>query len=300
MKSHKAPPMIDGVSASTIYLEKMSGTQPKCLYDFLCQKFAHIDGDEWRQRFADGRVFWDDGTPASGNDVYEHGRAIYYYRSLASEVPVPFCHEILFENSALMVVDKPHFLTVTPSGQYVQQTLLTRLKKDSGNPDLSPIHRLDKETAGLILISKDPTTRGLYQSLFASRAITKLYHAIAPYRQMLGVVDVHLHLHRGEPFYTMAVGDDTPNSHTQIRQLSQHGEWAKYELRPTTGKLHQLRVHLNHLGIPIKNDPYYPTVCHKAADDFGSPLQLLAKSLFFIDPITGEEMSFESHRRLEF
>lgn len=295
-------PMLDGVSASMIYLEKMDAVvQPKRLFDFLCQKFAHIAVDEWRQRFVDGLVFWDDGVPACIDDEYDYGRTIYYYRFLKHEIIVPFSHEIIFENQELMVVDKPHFLTITPSGQYVQQTLLTRLKKDSGNSKLSPIHRLDKETAGLILISKNPATRGLYQSLFKSQNIKKIYHAIAPVRHdLMFPLDLHLHLVRKEPFYTMKVADGTPNSHTHITHLQTRGDWAKYELYPTTGKLHQLRVYLSHLGIPIKNDPYYPTVRHKAPDDFGSPLQLLAKSLSFIDPITGELMAFESKRQLEF
>lgn len=296
-------PMIDGVSPSVIYLEKFSHAHqtPASVFEFLCQKFPHIATDEWQRRFADGLIFWDDGERCHHQAPYEYGRSIYYYRFLEHEITVPFSHEIIFENQELMVVDKPHFLTVTPSGNYVKQTLLTRLKQQSGNPDLSPIHRLDKETAGLILISKNPATRGLYQALFQSQNIKKVYHAIAPVHQNLALpMDLHLHLVRGEPFYTMTVADGTPNSHTHIVHLQTKGDWAKYELHPSTGKLHQLRVHLNHLGIAIKNDPYYPCVRHKAEGDFTAPLQLLAHSLCFTDPITGRLMSFVSNRRLEF
>ena len=296
-------PMIDGVSASVIYLEKFNNKEqpPASMFDFLCQKFPHIGADEWRRRFDDGLIFWENGVPCLFDEPYQYGRSIYYYRFLEHEIIVPFAHEIVFENQEFMVVDKPHFLTVTPSGNYVKQTLLTRLKRHSNNPDLSPIHRLDRETAGLILISKNPATRGLYQALFKSQAIKKIYHAIAPIQQNLTFpLDLHLHLTRGEPFYTMTVADDTPNSHTHIRLIATQGDWAKYELHPTTGKLHQLRVHLNHLGLAIKNDPYYPCVRHKADGDFSQPLQLLAKSLCFIDPVTGEQMSFESKRQLAF
>lgn len=296
------PPMIDGVSPSVVYLEKfMDNTNtPADIYHFLCQKFPHILPDEWQRRFDDGLVIWDDGRRVDANSPYCHGRHIYYYRFLENETIVPFEHEIIFENREFMVVDKPHFLTVTPSGNYVRQTLLTRLKCKTNISTLSPIHRLDRETAGLILISKNSETRGIYQSLFKKQTIKKVYHAIAPVHFGLAFpLDVNLCMERGEPFYTMAVVDGVPNSHTRIHRLQVHDGWAKYELYPTTGKLHQLRVHLNHLGIPIKNDPYYPSICHKEQGDFASPLQLLAYSLSFVDPITKQQMSFRSNRTLD-
>lgn len=298
-----APPMKDGVSPSRIYLEKLNNT-PKNLLVFLCQKFPHVSFDEWQARFENGDV-WSDTTeggfvPLMSDAPYLHGRTIYYYRSLACEVVVPFDYQILFENDEFMVVDKPHFLAVTPSGNHVKQTLLTRLKADTDNANLSPIHRLDKETAGLILVSKNPATRHLYQALFANHAITKVYHAIATVNHNLTMpMDVRLHLERGEPFYLMRVNADKPaNTHTHIDVLALRGNMAKYELRPSTGKLHQLRVHLNHLGMPICHDPYYPSVCHKPKDDFTHPLQLLAKYLEFKDPMTGKWHRFVSRRQL--
>lgn len=297
------PPMMEGVSPSKIYLEKFcdKAKTPALIFDFFCQKFPHITIDEWQRRFDEGLVFWDDGMPVRADEPYVYGRSVYYYRFLASEVVVPFEHEVIFENQEFMVVDKPHFLTVTPSGDYVKQTLLTRLKHQTNNPDLSPIHRLDKETAGLILISKNPKTRSLYQSLFHTQDIKKIYHAIAPINHELTFpLDLHLHLTRGDPFYIMQVKSEKPNSHTRMTLIKTQGDWAKYELEPSTGKLHQLRVHLNHLGIAIKNDPYYPCVRHKATNDFTLPLQLLAYSLCFIDPMTGRECFFSSNRTLEF
>ncbi|MBE9590512.1 pseudouridylate synthase [Moraxella sp. K127] len=299
-----APPMKDGVSPSRIYLEKLNNT-PKNLLVFLCQKFPHVSFDEWWARFENGDV-WSDTTeggfvPLMSDAPYLHGRTIYYYRSLACEVVVPFDYQIIFENDEFMVVDKPHFLAVTPSGSYVKQTLLARLKADTGNADLSPIHRLDRETAGLILISRNVATRHRYQALFAHHAINKVYHAIATVNHNLTMpTDVRLHLERGEPFYVMCVNTDKPvNTHTHIDILAVKGDLAKYELRPTTGKLHQLRVHLNHLGTPICHDPYYPSVRHKPKDDFTSPLQLLAKHLVFDDPITGERREFTSRQELD-
>ncbi|OPH38736.1 hypothetical protein B5J94_02775 [Moraxella lacunata] len=306
--------MKDGISPSRIYLEKLNN-QPESLLAFLCQKFPHISPDEWQTRFDGGDIWGDIGgemtggvTPLMAETPYVHGRTIYYYRTLQDEIAVPFDYHILFENDEFMVVDKPHFLAVTPSGSYVKQTLLTRLKADTGNADLSPIHRLDRETAGLILISKNVATRHQYQALFAHHAITKVYHAITKVYHAIGIVnhnltmpmDIRLHLERGEPFYVMRVNaDKSANTHTHIDILAVKGDLAKYELRPTTGKLHQLRVHLNHLGIPICHDPYYPTVRHKPKDDFTKPLQLLAKHLVFNDPITGERWEFTSRQNLD-
>ena len=224
---------------------------------------------------------------------------MFYYRFLAHEIEVPSQHEILFENDHFLVVDKPHFLTISPTGQYVQQTLLVRLKKQTGIEHLTPIHRLDRETAGLVMFSKCIHSRGLYQQMFADRQVQKTYHAIAPFNRELNFPhSVKLHMQKGEPFYTMQVLDKAPNSETEILLLEHDATWAKYELKPETGKQHQLRVHLNFLGLPIKNDPFYPKVVHKADDDFSQPLQLLAKHLSFKDPITQQLMQFSSNFEL--
>lgn len=288
----------DGVSPSKLYLPAMANP-PDSLLDFLCQKFVHIDKATWQQRFVHGLITLSDGMVLDESSPYLAGQTLYYYRHMADEVVVPFEHKIIFENDELMVVDKPHFLTVSPAGRYVQQTLLTRLKHETNNEHLSPIHRLDKDTAGLILISKNPTTRHLYQSLFARQAVHKTYHAIAPSTNLPMPQTLTLHVERGEPFYTMRVNPDKrANSHTIIKVLDEQDNWSKYELTPTTGKLHQLRLHMAYLGLPIKNDPFYPQVCHLAPDDFSRPLQLLAYRLALTDPVTGEDFMWTSSLRL--
>lgn len=293
--------MRQGVSPSKLYLPKIDPA-PETICAYLCQRFGHIDEEQWRQRFDEGLVMDASGAPLRADARYQHGLTIHYYRQLPDEVVVPFAHRVIFENEQLMVVDKPHFLTVAPAGRYVTQTLLTRLKAETGNAELSPIHRLDRETAGLILFAKTASARSAYQALFADRAITKIYHAIAPVKQDLSFgMSLDLCLERGEPFYTMKVGQGTANTHTDIDliKVSRCGRFGLYELRPTTGKLHQLRVHLHHLGIAILHDSFYPIVAHKAEDDFSQPLQLLAKHLSFTDPLTGEAMAFESSFALQ-
>ncbi|WP_199964377.1 pseudouridine synthase [Acinetobacter calcoaceticus] len=292
------PPMIDGVSASQIYLPAHINAQT--IYQYLCQHFPHIKAVEWQQRFQDGLIYAANGKKLTLDSPYLSNTHIFYYRFLAYEPHVPFEHRILFENDDLLVVDKPHFLTISPTGQYVKETLLVRLKKQTGNEFLTPIHRLDRETAGVVLFCKRPESRGIYQQLFADRQVHKIYHAIARYKSELKFPQtLCLHLDKGTPFYTMQViANAKANTETKIELLEHNQYWAKYCLAPTTGKQHQLRVHLNYLEIPIKNDPFYPEVQHKADNDFSEPLQLLAKHISFIDPLTKEEMSFNSELEL--
>ncbi len=292
------PPMINGVSASKVYLPLQTETQT--IYEYLCSHFPHIKIEEWKQRFQDGLIYAANGDKLTLTSPYVGNTHIFYYRFLAYEPHVPFEHQILFENDDLLVVDKPHFLTISPTGQYVQETLLVRLKKQTGNEFLTPIHRLDRETAGVVLFCKQVESRGIYQQLFAERQVNKIYHAVAPYKKDLNFPQtLHLHLDKGHPFYTMQVIENTKaNTQTYIELIEHNQIWAKYRLTPTTGKQHQLRVHLNYLEIPIKNDPFYPVVQHKAEDDFSEPLQLLAKHISFTDPLTKEGMSFNSQFEL--
>lgn len=286
------PPMINGVSASKVYLQPSSA---RTVYAYLCQQFPHISAAEWQSRFQDGLVYDAHGQRLHIDSPFQVHTHCFYYRFLAHEVTVPFQHQILFENEDLLVVDKPHFLTMSPTGQYVQQTLLVRLKQQTGNEQLTPIHRLDRETAGVVLFSKQPASRGLYQQMFAERQVRKTYHAIAAFRADLSFpCTTRYRMEKGQPFYTMQVVDGVPNSETDIELLAHNGHLAKYLLKPVTGKQHQLRVHLNQLGIAILNDPFYPQVQHKTEDDFSAPLQLLAKDICFQDPISKAAMAFSS------
>lgn len=295
------PPMLHGVSASKVFIPLQPKEIFKSVYDFLCSHFPHISPSEWQQRFNDGLVFSAQGHLLELNSPYQPNTHIFYYRFLAHEISVPFEHTILFENDDLLVVDKPHFLTMSPTGKYVQETLLVRLKQQTGNDDLTPIHRLDRETAGVVLFCKRPESRGIYQTLFAKREVYKVYYAIAAYNPLIKLPQkLSLCLEKGEPFYTMRVNPNGQvNSETLIECLAHHQKWAKYRLSPSTGKQHQLRLHLSFLNIPIKNDPFYPVVQHKPEDDFSSPLQLLAKELSFFDPITQSPMHFKSHYELD-
>jgi tRNA pseudouridine32 synthase/23S rRNA pseudouridine746 synthase len=203
-----------------------------------------------------------------------------------------------------VVADKPHFLPVTPSGLYLHQTLLNRLKKKTGLQTLSPIHRIDRDTAGIVIFSVKPDERASYQNLFRDRSVTKIYEAIAPYSEALNAklpMTYQSRLEESEHFLQMQEVGGEPNADTLIELISQNIPWAKYRLTPGSGKKHQLRCHLGALGIPIKHDQIYPILTpYQEYDlDFSKPLQLLAKEIAFLDPITREQRAFTSQRALE-
>lgn len=225
---------------------------------------------------------------------------VHYYREVATEPLIPFAEQILHADDDLLVVDKPHFLPVMPAGAFVRQTLLFRLQETLGNPDIVPLHRVDRGTAGLVMFSLNPATRSAYQALFRDRAIRKHYEALAPALPDIGFPLVRRsRLQRGEPFFRMREVAGASNSESRIDVLDGRGDVWRYALEPVTGKKHQLRVHMAALGAPIINDAFYPDLREQSADNHALPLQLLARSLAFVDPLTGEVRAFRSGLALE-
>ncbi len=266
---------------------------------FLCAQFPAITETLWLNRLRADEVLDSHHTIINEHTPYRSGTHLFYYRELPPEIPVPFLEEILFHNEHLLVVDKPHFLPVIPSGRFLQQTLLVRLKNTLGLTDLTPIHRIDKDTAGLVMFSCQPATRGIYHQLFEQRKIHKTYHAIAATRHDLTYPLCHKsRLASAEEFFRMSEVSGLHNSETHIHLLEDRGKHSLYQLNPVTGKKHQLRVHMAALGMPLVNDVLYPAICDTAHDDFSQPLQLLAKQLQFQDPLTGAQHSFSSKQSL--
>lgn len=280
------------------HLQLPPGAWPTLL-DGLCARFPRIDRETWIRRFARGRVQDAGGRTLAEDAPYRVGTEVRYFREVDEEPRIPFEAQILFADADLVVADKPHFLPVTPAGRFVAETLLARLRLQLCNPALVPLHRIDRETAGLVLFSANPETRVAYQSLFLQRAIDKTYEAIAPPLPALAMPHVRRsHLCAGEPFFRMCEGDGIPNSETRMEVIEQGAPAWRYRLQPITGRKHQLRVHMAALGAPIVNDTLYPELAMRAPDDFSRPLQLLAKALRFNDPIDGQPRSFESRHML--
>ena len=288
----------DGVAPSCVSLP--AGPWPTML-DFLLQRFAAIPEPEWRRRIAGLEVVDEFGGHVTPERVYRPHIRLYYYRSLTHEEPIPFEEVILFQDEHLVVADKPHFLPVTAGGGYVQEVLQVRLKRRLNFDALQPIHRIDRETAGVVVFCVQPRERNAYHALFRQHAVQKTYQAIAAWRAELNFPQTRRsRIAQGEPFFLQRETAGEPNAQTEIQILEVQGERARYRLLPHTGQKHQLRVHMSALGLALENDPFYPDVrrAQGERDDWTRPLQLLAKSIAFMDPITGQPRHFESPREL--
>ncbi|MBU3545614.1 pseudouridine synthase [Polynucleobacter sp. MWH-Jannik1A5] len=291
----------EGVSASRVYLP--ADQAHSNLLSFFLKQFPHIAEGEWVSRFNEGLILDQEGNTLEANDQYLPNTHLVYFRRLEREPEIPFEEKILYQDEHILVADKPHFLPVTPSGLYLHQTLLNRLKKTTGIQTLSPIHRIDRDTAGLVIFSVNPNERAQYQNLFRDRAVKKVYEAIAPYSNELQQklpMTYQSRLEESEHFLQMHEVQGEPNSDTLIEILEVKEPFARYRLTPGSGKKHQLRCHLNSLGVPIKNDQIYPILTpYQEYDlDFSKPLQLLAKEVSFQDPITGQLRVFNSQQEL--
>ncbi len=297
-------PVKNGVGPSVVGLPKDDQSQWRTITDFLTDRFPAIARATWLQRMADGDVEDEFGKPVTPYRLYQGHIRVYYYRDLPVEERIPFDEVILHQDEHLIVVDKPHFLPVTPSGKYLRETVLVRLKRKLGLDDLVPIHRIDRDTAGLVLFSVKPTTRDAYQALFRDRAVHKTYEAIAPYRPDLNFpLTRHSRIvedtSEGRGFMTQTEVDGLANALTHMQVLEIKGHLARYQLKPVTGKRHQLRVHMLALGIPILGDGIYPVLTPEGQIDYDNPLQLLAQSIEWVDPISKEIRRFESRFKLK-
>ncbi len=270
------------------------------IVEFLFTAFPNVPQSRWAERIVEGKVLDDAGDPITSATMYAPSKRLFYFRETEHEPVVPFAEHILFQNHEILAACKPHFLPVIPGGRYVEECLLNRLRATTGIDDLAPLHRLDRETAGVVLFSVNKRTRGRYQQLFMAGAIEKIYHALAdvshPPRERHWTVENRIV--RGEPRFRMITVPGAANARTHIQLLEMNGHRALFRLQPVTGKTHQLRVHMSGLGFPIINDRVYPDLQPKRDDDFDQPLQLLAKEIRFRDPVCGTDRVFRSEREL--
>lgn len=278
--------------ASTLQLPP--GSWPT-VFECLCAHFPGVTRAQWQDRFERTRVLDASGQPIGIEAAYREGLAVRYFREVLNEPRIPFDAIVLHADEHLVVADKPHFLAVVPAGRFVEETLLRRLIRKLDNPDLVPLHRIDRGTAGLVMFSANPATRSRYQALFREQRIEKAYEALAP-----ALPDLHFPLQRrsrivrGEPFFRMRESEGPANSETVIDVIDRdHSHW-RYALKPVSGRKHQLRVHMAGLGAPILNDPFYPELREQADDDHQHQLKLLARSLAFVDPLSGTFRIFQS------
>ena len=249
-----------------------------------------------------GRIVDVSGRPVSRDMAYVPGMFVWFHRELPDEEQVPFTVDVMYRDEHVVVADKPHFLATTPRGSHVTETALARLRRELGLPTLGAAHRLDRLTAGLVLFTVRPGERGAYQSLFRDRRVRKEYEAVAPYDPGLALPrTVRSRIVKERGVLAAYEVDGEPNAISRIELIEHRADGSgRYRLLPSTGQTHQLRVHMNALGLPILGDPLYPVVTGPGpAGDFRRPLQLLARALQFTDPVTGAEHRFRSARTLE-
>ena len=292
------PPDRDGVGPSCVGLPP--GPWPTML-DFFAERFPAISRAVWQQRMAQGLVIDERGVAVTPESAYQAHLRIYYYRAVVAEPRIAFDEVVLYQDEHLVVADKPHFLPVVPSGNYLNETLLLRLRHKLGLSTLVPIHRIDRDTAGLVLFSVRPESRAPYHALFSQRQVNKTYEAIAPWRSDLALpLTRQSRIVEAGHFMLQHEVSGEANAITHVDVLEVQGALARYRLRPVTGKRHQLRVHMAALGLPIVGDGLYPTLTPEGQIDYQRPLQLLARSIEFTDPINGQLRRFESLQRLLF
>lgn len=273
-------------------------TDKATVFSFLVSHFNQIDAAVWQQRIVDGKVHWRDGRLITLACAFIPRERVYYYREVLVEKKVPFREKIIYQDDNIIIAYKPHFLAVSPSGQFVNECLVNRLRIKTGIETLVTAHRLDRATAGLMLLSKHVEQRHLYHDLFKHGKITKHYQAIARLTpQLLQQHNeaklalplcwtVKNRIVKSQPSFTMQIVEGESNSHSEIELIKVQGELGLFRLSPITGKTHQLRLHMQSLGMPLVNDRLYPTLLDRCDDNFNQPLQLLAQQLSFTDPVT--------------
>jgi tRNA pseudouridine32 synthase/23S rRNA pseudouridine746 synthase len=282
---------------SRLYLSKLDDP-PRTTLDYLISHFPQIPADVWRKRVASGLVTLDDGTTLNDDTPYRHGTTVLYQREISSEPTLPEEENILYQNGEILVADKPHGMPVTPAGEYVERSLLVRLQKSTGLATLTPAHRLDRETAGVVLFTVDAACRGRYQRLFSDRAIEREYLAVARVEDVPAVKQWHVEnrIGPGVPWFRQQIVDGPANAITDVELLELQAGLGLFRIMPKTGKTHQLRLHMATIGFPIVGDQIYPEI--RKQQDADPPLQLLARRLAFTDPLSGEARSFVSLRSL--
>ncbi|AOW94636.1 pseudouridine synthase [Rhodococcus sp. WMMA185] len=275
-----------------------AGVEANTIAEFLVQ--AHpAESEHWLSLVDGGGIVDEHGRVVDLETRYAPTRFVYFYRDPPPEIRVPFDIEILHRDDRLLVIDKPHFLATIPRGAHITETAVVRLRRALDLPDLTPAHRLDRMTAGVLMFLIRREDRRAYQDLFVSQQVAKDYEAIAAYDPAIEFPrTVRSRIAKEHGVMTATEEPGEPNSETVIELIEARGAQARYRLRPKTGRTHQLRLHMSSMGLPILGDNYYPNFRRSEPGDFSTPLRLLARAIEFIDPHTREARRFESRRTL--
>jgi tRNA pseudouridine32 synthase/23S rRNA pseudouridine746 synthase len=284
---------------SRLYLPKFDRA-PETIFQYLLARFPQVDAATWRERMSRGAITLSDGTTLNEDSPYRHGVTVFYRKEVPSEPALREEPAVLYRDEEIIVVDKPHGMPVTPSGQHIERSLFIRVQRMTGLPDLTPVHRLDLDTAGLVLFTIKENARAAYSRLFAEGRIEREYLAVGHVNTAPQQAFWHIEnrIEGGDPWFLQRIVEGRVNAITDIELIDAQSNLGWFRLLPQTGKRHQLRLHMASIGCPIVGDPFYPILTSQRDPDL--PLQLLARRLAFIDPLSGEARSFTSARNLSF
>src|SRR5437764_10175029 len=240
------------------------------------------------------------GKPARPRDLVRRGDSIEWREPEITKIeaePEPMDLDILFEDDDLLVINKPAGLVVHPGAGHEQHTLVNALLAHcqnlsgiGGKERPGIVHRLDKETSGALVVAKNDATHRALSSQFAARTMTKIYLALVAgiLRQKSGVIDKAIARHPVHRQRMSIARRQGRSAKTEYRVLRSGADISLVECILQSGRTHQIRVHLHHLGHPVLGDKLYGG---KRAGDF--PRQMLhAWKLAFHHPRTGEPMNF--------
>lgn len=295
------------------------GDAPATVLAHLVRHFPQVTEAGWVARLAEGRVRWDDGTPLGVDEAFAAGRRLVYAREVPDEPPPAEPLRILHADEHIAVIDKPHGVPVTPTGRYLRRSLLYQARRLLDNPELVAAHRLDLETAGLVLCVQRPEDRAVYHGLFAARRMHKAYAAIGWGRgEPPAFTTVRSRIESTEDrFRWRSVPDPDGGAVSDVYRVGRVGSAAerlgdsseaasegsggsagawRFRVVPESGRPHQIRLHLAALGFPLIGDPLYPERRRPRREE--GPLRLLAEELRFRDPFAARWCSFRSERQL--
>lgn len=290
------------------------------LLDFVSQRFTYRSREEWQAELAANRFRLNDGT-AGGDSILAPGDRLVYLMPPLVEPPVATNYTVLHEDEDLLVIDKPAPLPCHPGGRFFAHTLWALLKENHNLTEPRLVNRLDRETSGIVLVAKNKTAARLCQEQFAQHRVDKVYLVVVEGNfpdtpvtveatGWLGV-DPNSAIRKKMRFYPAqnAAPLGAVESSTAFRHLSRacNTNLTLLEARPHTGRCHQIRATLLHLGFPVVGDKLYGVdeqffLLFKegglnAADHarLRLPRQALhASSLRLNHPTTGKELKFSA------